>query len=50
MMYSKQSQISDTEYDPSRNANSSFHAGADLWNLMILYDFLFFPCIVYVKI
>ena len=34
--------MSDTEYDPSDNSNSSFHAGADILNLLFLYDFIFF--------
>ena len=31
--YSKYSGISDTEYDPSGNSNSSFHVGADILTL-----------------
>ena len=30
--------MSDTEYDPSGNWNSSFHVGADILNLLLLYD------------
>ena len=41
-MYSKQSLISDAEYDQSGNSNSSFHVGADILNLLFLYDFLIF--------
>ena len=29
----------DTEYDPSGNLNSLFHVGADIVNLLLLYDF-----------
>ena len=31
--------MSDTEYDPSGNLKLSFHAGADILNLMLCYDF-----------
>ena len=37
----KKSWISDTEYNPPDNLNSSFHVGADVLNLLFLYDFLF---------
>ena len=37
-IYLKKPWISDTEYDPSGNSNSSFHAWADILNLLILYD------------
>ena len=31
------------EYDPSGNLNSSFHVGADILNLLLLYElFIFF--------
>ena len=48
MIYSNWSSISDSEYDPSGNSNSSFHVGADILNLF-LYDFYIFPCIVNAK-
>ena len=35
--------MSDIEYDPSGNSNSSFHVGADILNLLLLYEhFMFF--------
>ena len=34
--------MSDTEYGPSGNSNSSFHVGADILNLLFLYDFFIF--------
>ena len=35
--------MSGTEYDVSGNSNLSFHAGADILNLLLLYDsFMFF--------
>ena len=35
--------MSETEYEPSGNSNLSFHAGADILNLLLLYDiFMFF--------
>ena len=35
--------MSGTEYDPSGNSNSSFHVGADILNLLFLYEpFMFF--------
>ena len=35
--------MSDTEYDPSGNLNSSLHVGADTLNLLLLYElFTFF--------
>ena len=40
--YSKQSWIPDADYDPSGNPNSSFHIGADVLNLLFLYDFFIF--------
>ena len=42
--------ISDTEYDPSGNSNSSFHVEADILNTLFLYDFFIFPHIVNAKI
>ena len=30
-----------TEYDPSDNSSSSFLVGADILNLLFLYDFLY---------
>ena len=42
-VYSKSLLISNTEYDPSRNSSSSFDVGADILNLLFLYDsFIFF--------
>ena len=39
--YSKQSSISDTEYDPLSNSHLAFHVGADIaFDLLLLYDFL----------
>ena len=35
-IYSKQSWISDTEYDTSGNSNLSFHVGADILNLSVI--------------
>ena len=34
--------MSDTKYDPSDNANSSFHVGVDILNLLFLYGFFIF--------
>ena len=34
--------MSDIEYDPSGSSNSSFHVGADILNLLFLYDFYIF--------
>ena len=35
--------MSDIEYDPSGNVNSSLHVGADISNLLLLYElFTFF--------
>ena len=31
--------MSDTEYDPSGNSNSSFQGEANISNLIFLYDF-----------
>ena len=43
--------MSDTEYDPSGNSNSSFDVVVDILNLLFLYDFFYiFSCKVYVKI
>ena len=39
---SKQYWISDIEYYPSGNSNSWFLVGADILNLLFLYDFLIF--------
>ena len=42
-IYSKQSLIFDTEYDPSGNSNLSFHVWADILNLLLLCElFMFF--------
>ena len=37
-IYGKYSWISDIEYDPSDNSNSSFYVGAVILNLFFLYD------------
>ena len=34
--------MSDIEYDPSGNSNSSFHVGAEILNLLLLYEFFIF--------
>ena len=34
--------MSDTEYDTSDNSNLLFHVGADILNLLFLYDFFIF--------
>ena len=34
--------MSDTEYGPLGNSNSSFHVGADILNLLFLYGFFMF--------
>ena len=35
--------MSDIEYDPSGNSNSSLHGGADILYLLLLYElFMFF--------
>ena len=34
--------ISDAEYDPSGNSNSSIHFGVDILHLLFLYDFFVF--------
>ena len=41
-IYSKESRIFDTEYDPSGNSTSSFHIGVDVLNLLFLYEFFMF--------
>ena len=41
-IYGKQSWISDTEFDPSGSSNSSFYVGADILNLLLLYEFFIF--------
>ena len=42
--------ISDTEYDPSGNSNSSVHVGTGILNLNIfVLNFYIFPCIVNAK-
>ena len=38
----KKSCISDIEYNLSGNLNLSFHVGADILNLLLLYDFFIF--------
>ena len=42
--------MSDIKNDPSGSSNCSFHIGADILNLLFLYDFLYFPGIVNAKI
>ena len=37
IIYSKQSCISDTEYDLPLKSNLSFHVGADILDLLLLY-------------
>ena len=34
--------MSDIEYDPSGNSDSSFHGEADIFNLFLLYELLKF--------
>ena len=41
-IYPKYSRISDIEYDPSGNSNSSFQGGADILDLLFCVTFLFF--------
>ena len=38
---SKQSWISDIQYDPPSNSNFSFYVEADILNLLFLCDFLY---------
>ena len=40
--YSKYSWTSDTEYYPSANSNSSFHAQTNILELLFLYDFFLY--------
>ena len=48
-IYSKQTWISDTEYDPL--GNFSFYVEAEILYLLFLYScFMFFSCIVYADI
>ena len=44
--------LSDSEYDPSGNSDSSFHSWADFLNLLFLYDLYDYilPCIIHAKI
>ena len=42
IVYSKQSGMSDIEHDPSGKWNSSFQAGAENLNLLLLYADLMF--------
>ena len=38
------------EYDSLGNSKLSFYAGADISNLLLLFDFyIFFPCIKHTK-
>ena len=47
----KYSWISETEYDPSGDSNSSFYVGADILDLLCLHDFFFiFSCIINAKV
>ena len=40
----------DIAYESLANSNSFFHVGADVLNLLFLYDFFYiFPCIVNAK-
>ena len=50
VIYSKQSLISDTEYDSSSNLDVSFHVRAEILYLLFFYDFYIFSCIVYAKV
>ena len=47
-IYSKQSKISDIEYDLSANSNSWFAIGAGNSNLLFLCDFLIFCYVWYI--
>ena len=38
--------MSEIEFDPSGNLNSSFQVGAELLNLLLLYRFNVSPCVV----
>ena len=40
----------DTEYNPSGNSKFLFHFGSDILNLLFLWLFNIFPCIVHAKI
>ena len=40
MIHSKYLWISDTDYDTSGNSNLLFHVGADMLNLLFLYNFI----------
>ena len=42
IIYSKQSWISDAEYEPLGNSNSSFDAGVDILNLFFCMTFIIF--------
>ena len=42
MLFNDKSWIFDTEYDPSGNPNVMFHSGADILDLLFLYDFFIF--------
>ena len=50
IIYLKTSTISDREYDLSANFNLSINLRADILDLLLLYDFYDFPCIVDAKI
>ena len=41
--------MSNTEYDPSGNSNLSFHVGADILNLLLLYKLYVFPRVINAK-
>ena len=50
-MFFKISWVADIEFDPSGNSNLSFHAGADILNLLLLCEFSYVSlCIVNTKI
>ena len=49
IIYSKYSWISDTEYEPSGNWNSSFQVGADTLILAFLWIVCIFPYMLYVR-
>ena len=43
--------MSDTEYEPFGNSNLSFHVGADIFNLLLLYEFCYLStCVLNTKI
>ena len=42
--------MSDMEYNPLGNSNSSFRVGSDILNALVTYDFLYFAIHAYAKI